>query len=113
MDVKALYMYSWELLAGPREKFEHGTLGCNVYYSICCFLLVIYLHLHSSGSFSPGRHNLAPTLMELDFKKITLCGAAEVIAAKIHDWTTAQPVPFTRHVDEWAPPAEQWLPSEF
>ena len=69
MDVKALYMYSWELLAGPREKFEHGTLGCNVYYSICCFLLVIYLHLHSSGSFSPGRHNLAPTLMELDFKK--------------------------------------------
>jgi hypothetical protein len=47
-------------------------------------------------------------------KKITIiCGAAEVIAAKIHDWTTAQPVPFTRHVDEWAPPAEQWLPSEF
>jgi hypothetical protein len=50
-------------------KFEHRTCGCNVYCSICCFLLVIYLHLHSSGSFSPGRHNLAPTLMELDFKK--------------------------------------------
>ena len=50
-------------------KFEHGTGGCNVYYSICCFLLVIYLHLHSSGSFSPGRHNLAPTLTELDFNK--------------------------------------------
>ena len=47
------------------------------------------------------------------YKKQTMCWAAQGIAAKIRDWTTAQPVPFIRHVDPWTPPGQQWSPSEF
>jgi hypothetical protein len=48
MDVKALYMYSWELLAGPRENLSIELVGamCIVVFaasywlSTCIFILL-------------------------------------------------------------------------